>query len=118
MIAKIEPEKIDLRFPRPVLDGVYLTRFDIYETETEFIFRCRMPDVQLVEVHAGIANGELAIKGKVRFVPEEVSNQSTSKPLVFFRSFPISDQVLADQTTANFRDGVLTVQIPKKVQPD
>jgi HSP20 family protein len=116
MITKIEPEKTDLRFPRPVLDGVYLTRFDIYETETEFIFRCRMPGVQLVEVHAGIANGELAIKGKVRFIPEEV--QGASKPLVFFRSFPISDQVLADQTTANFRDGVLTVQIPKKVQPD
>lgn len=100
--------------PRPTMDGVYFTRFDIYETENEWIFRCRMPDTQLIQVECGMKNGELVIRGKVRFLPETINRQAESKLLCFFRSFPISGEVKADRVSTTFKEGVLTVRLPKQ----
>ena len=108
----VETERKEAGFPR-VLDGVYLTRFDTYETENELVFRSLMPDVRLVQVEAGIKNGELVIQGKVRFAPDTVLSQSVLKPLSFFRSFPMLQAVVADRISANFKKGRLTVHVPK-----
>jgi len=98
---------------RQALDGVYYTRFDTYETEDELVFRCPMPDVGLIQVEARPHNGNLIIQGKVRFETPAGSPQPPSKPHCFFRSFPVSREVVADRITAQFRDGVLTVRLPK-----
>ena len=113
----VEAQRKDAGTPRPVWDGVYFTRFDTYETESESVFRCRMPGVQMAKVEAGMENGQLIIKGEVRFSANGVSSRSNSKPLAFFRSFPISCEVIADRITANFQDGVLIVRVPKAGEP-
>jgi HSP20 family molecular chaperone IbpA len=111
--STVEIERKEGDFPRPVLDGVYLTRFDTYETEKEWIFRCRMPDVQLVQVKTVMHHGELVIFGKVRLGLEVMVPDTTSRPLCFYRSFPISGEGNIDQLSVNFKHGVLTVRLPK-----
>lgn len=101
----------EMSSPRPALDGVYFTRFNTYETEGELVFRCPMPDVQLIQVETRVRNAELIIQGKVRFDPE--ADLTLSKPHCFFRSFPVSRDVVADRISAHFKDGVLTVRLPK-----
>jgi len=109
----VEIERKETGIPRPTTEGVYFTRFDTYETENEWIFRCRMPGVQLVQVEAPMKNGELVIRGKVRFGLDLIGPQATSRPLCFFRSFPISGNVDIDQVSTSFKEGVLTVRLPK-----
>jgi HSP20 family molecular chaperone IbpA len=96
-----------------VSDGVYPTRFDIYETENEWIFRCKMPDVQLVQLETAMKCGELVIRGKVRSGLEAVLPRVNSRPHCFFRSFPISGAVNIERASATFKHGVLTIQLPK-----
>ena len=109
----VETEREEAGIPRPTMEGVYFTRFDIYESESEWIFRCRMPDTQLVQVDCGMKNGELVIRGKVRFLLGAIVPEADSRPLCFFRSFPISGEVKVDRISTNFREGVLTVRLPK-----
>jgi HSP20 family molecular chaperone IbpA len=108
----VEAERTEGDLPRPVLDGVYLTRFDTYETGDEWVFRSRMPNVQLVQVETIMHHGELVIFGKVR-LGLEVMPDTTSRPLCFYHSFPISGEGNIDKLSANFKNGVLTVQLPK-----
>jgi hypothetical protein len=88
----VEAERKEDDLPRPVLDGVYLTRFDTYETEDEWVFRCQMPNVQLVKVETIMHHGELVIFGKVRLCLEVMVPDTTSKPFCFYHSFPISGE--------------------------
>jgi HSP20 family molecular chaperone IbpA len=99
--------------PRLALEGVYFTRFDTYETQNELVFRSRIPDAELLQVETRMQNGELVIQGKVRLASDAATGQAHLKPLCFFRSFPISREVVVDGVSDNFKDGVLTVRLPK-----
>jgi HSP20 family protein len=105
--------RIEMDSPRQALDGIYYTRFDTYETEDELVFRCPMPWVRLIQVETRLDHGELIIQGKVRFETQESSPENPSKPYCFFRSFPIRQEVEVDRMTTFFKDGVLTVRLPK-----
>lgn len=109
----VEAERKEGDLPRLVLDGVYLTRFYTYETEDEWVFRCRMPNVQLVKVETIMHHGELVIFGKGRLCLEVMLSDPTSKPFCFYRSFPISGEGNIDQLSTNFKNGELTVRLPK-----
>jgi HSP20 family molecular chaperone IbpA len=100
-------------FPRLVPDSVYPTRFDIYETENEWIFRCKMPNVQLVQVETGMKRGQVIIRGKVRPGLVAAPAPTACRPLCFFRSFSIPGEVNIEQASANFKDGMLMVRLPK-----
>jgi HSP20 family molecular chaperone IbpA len=109
----LETGRKDESASRLALDGIYFTRFDTYETENDLMFRSRMPDAKLVQVETRLQNGELVIQGKVRLARDAASVRGHPKPLCFYRSFPISREVFADQVSDNFKDGVLTVRLPK-----
>jgi HSP20 family molecular chaperone IbpA len=111
--STVETGRKDEIASRLALDGVYFTRFDTYETENELVFRSRMPDAELVQVETRMQNGELVIQGKVRLAPDAASGRAHPKPLCFFRSFPVSREVLVDRVSDNFKDGILTVRLPK-----
>jgi HSP20 family molecular chaperone IbpA len=113
MTQEVETGWNETRSPNVGLDGVYFTRFDCYETEGELIFRCRMPDVQLIQVETCLRNGELMVQGKVLYEPGAGASRSPSKPLCFYHSFPVLHEVVVDRLSSNFKDGVLTIRLPK-----
>jgi HSP20 family protein len=102
-------------------DGRYYTpRVDIFESADEVVLQCDMPGVRPQEVDVRFEKGELSLYGKVqpRQAPAEYLDEEYGVG-DFYRSFAIAPEIDADKISAECRDGVLTVHLPKqeKVKP-
>lgn len=90
---------------------------DIFETENELVLKADLPDVDPREVGIQLENGTLTLKGERKF--EEQKNgkgfhrieRSYGK---FVRAFSLPDTVDGEKVKADYKNGVLTVKLPKK----
>jgi len=90
---------------------------DIYETENELVLKADLPDVKLDDIDVRVENETLTIKGERRFEQQENSKgfQRIERSYgTFVRSFSVPATVETDKVAADYRDGVLTVTLPKK----
>ncbi len=90
---------------------------DILETENELVLRADLPDVDMQDVSVEIENGTLSLKGERKFEKEEKSlgyHRLERSYGSFARYFSVPDTVEADKVKADYKDGVLTVTLPKK----
>jgi HSP20 family protein len=93
----------------------YTPNVDILETENELLVLADMPGSGAKEIDIRFEQGELTIHGKV---PRRQSENS--RFLVyeyglgdFYRTFQISEAIDAERIAAEYRDGVLTLHLPK-----
>ena len=101
------------RFP----SGQSWTRaVDVNETETEFFLSADMPGLDKKDVSVDIHDGVITIKGE-RDIDNEKSTDGyriRERQLGSFnRSFRLPDNVNEDKVAAKFKNGVLTVTLPK-----
>ena len=90
---------------------------DIFETENELVLKSDLPDIDPKEVGIQLENGTLTLKGERKF--EEQKNgkgfhrieRSYGK---FVRAFSLPDTVDGEKVKADYKNGVLTVTLPKK----
>ena len=98
-----------------VTPGICFTpRVDIMETEEESLLLADLPGVKPEEVDVRFDNGELIIDG--RCAPRhEGANYLLSEYGVgdFYRAFSISEHIDWQRISAELKDGVLTVHLPK-----
>jgi len=102
--------------PEATRDGIYFTpRVDIYESADEVVLQCDMPGVRPQDLELRFEKGELSLYGKVqpRRVPAVYLDEEYGVG-DFQRSFSIGPEVDADQISAECRDGVLTIHLPKQ----
>ncbi len=90
---------------------------DIYETENELVLKADVPDVDPKTVGIQLENGTLTLKGERRF--EEQKNGKGFHRIErsygsFVRAFSLPDTVEPDKVKADYKNGVLTVTLPKK----
>ena len=90
---------------------------DIYETEDELILKADLPDVKLEDIEVRVENQTLTLKGERKF--EEDPNVRGYHRIersygTFTRSFTVPPTVDPDRVSAEFKNGVLTVRLPKK----
>lgn len=78
-------------------------RVDILETPQEFLLVSDMPGVQPNDVDLSFEKGELTLRGR----------RGGSRAAEFQRTFTVSDTVAADKISAEVKNGVLTVHLPK-----
>lgn len=97
-------------------EGVYYTPLvDIAETNDAFIFEADMPGVKAEDMDVNFENGTLTLRGKVQ------SRQPDEQPYIwqdysvghFYRSFSIDTPVNPDAITAELKNGVLRLTVPK-----
>jgi HSP20 family molecular chaperone IbpA len=105
--------------PETTRGGIHYTpRVDIYETADEVVLLCDMPGVKPPDLDVRFERGELSLYGKVepRQAPADYEEYGIGD---FYRSFTIGPEVDAAKISAECRDGVLTVHLPKqeKVKP-
>ncbi len=95
--------------------GVFFTpRVDIVETDAELTLFAEVPGVRPDEVELRYEKGELLLHGRVK-------PRSDSRSLLlqeyeegdFFRAFTIHESIDAGRITAECKNGVLTVHLPK-----
>jgi HSP20 family protein len=101
--------------PESTRGGTYYTpRVDIYETADEVVLMCDLPGVKPQDLDVQYVKGELSLSGKVqrRQVPAEYSCQEYGVG-DFYRSFTIAPDIDAAKISADSRDGVLNIHLPK-----
>jgi HSP20 family protein len=107
-------QRTDLDKPEVTPGLCYTPRVDIMETEEESLLLADLPGVKPEDVDVRFDNGELIIDG--RCAPRhEGANYLLSEYGVgdFYRAFSICEHVDWLKISAELKDGVLTVHLPK-----
>ena len=97
---------------RPWTPGV-----DIFEGENELVLKADVPGIDLKDIDIRLENGTLTIKGERKFDGESNGRGYHRMERVygaFARSFALPDTVETDKVRADYKDGVLTITVPKK----
>jgi HSP20 family protein len=92
---------------------------DITEDNNEYVIKAELPDVKKEDVKVTVENGVLMISGERKFEKEEKEKKYHRIERAygsFVRSFTLPDDTDAAKVKAEFKDGVLTVHLPKSEQ--
>jgi len=93
----------------------YVPTADIFETEDALTVVLEMPGVSKDHVDVSVESGVLTIEGRIDFQKYEglqpVYGEYNVGP--YRRSFRISSQIDQNRITAEMRDGVITLTLPK-----
>src|ERR1700722_304497 len=90
---------------------------DIYETPNELVVKADLPDVDEKEIDVRVENNLLTIRGERKFeksVSEESYLRVERTYGAFSRSFSLPNTVNAEAIGAEYKNGVLTVNLPKR----
>jgi HSP20 family protein len=89
---------------------------DIYETEDSYVLTAELPGVDQPDVKIEVAGSELTMRGERRYQPpctEENYHRLETARGKFLRTFSLPEKVNSEAITANLKDGVLEVRLPK-----
>ncbi|HEY3936556.1 MAG TPA: Hsp20/alpha crystallin family protein [Bryobacteraceae bacterium] len=91
---------------------------DIYETENELVLKADVPEVDPKNVGIQLENGTLTLKGERKFEQEQKNGKGFHRIEraygSFVRAFSLPETVDAEKVKADYKNGVLTVTVPKK----
>ena len=90
---------------------------DIYETENELVLKADLPDVNLEDIEVRVENQTLTLKGERKFEKDDSVrgyHRIERSYGEFTRSFTVPATVDPERVGAEFKNGVLTVKLPKK----
>ena len=90
---------------------------DIFENENELVLKADLPEVDPKNVGIEMENGTLTLKGERRF--EDNKNGKAFHRIErgygsFVRAFTLPETVDAEKVKADYKNGVLTITLPKK----
>ena len=93
----------------------FLPNTDIFETEDGLTLVLEMPGVDRENIDLNVENGVLTVEGRIDFKKYEGLQPVYSEYNVgpYRRSFRISGIIDQDKITAELRDGVITLVLPK-----
>jgi len=97
---------------RPWTPGV-----DILESENDLVLKADVPGVDPKNIDISMENGTLTLKGERKFENSETHqgyHRIERSYGSFARSFALPDTVDVEKVKADFKNGVLTVTLPKK----
>jgi HSP20 family protein len=90
---------------------------DILETEDALKLRADLPGVDMNAIDVRLENGTLTLKGERKFENEEKGkgyHRIERAYGSFARSFTLPESMDVEKVKADYKNGVLTVTVPKK----
>jgi HSP20 family protein len=96
--------------------GMITPRLDLHETETEIVVTAELPGMEEKDVEVVLGDNVLTIKGdkKVEHEEKEKGYAYSERSFGSFeRRIPIDTEIVSDKVDAVFKNGVLTVTLPK-----
>lgn len=101
----------------------WIPAVDIIEKKDNYLLKVELPEVKKEDVKVNLDNGVLTISGERRLELEEGEEGSPQHRLErvygsFSRSFTLPAEADAEAIDATYRDGMLTLMIPKSAQPE
>ena len=92
---------------------------DIYETENELVLKADLPDINEKDLDIRVENNMLTIRGERKFeekVKEDNYLRIERTYGSFSRSFSLPNSVNSEAIKAEYKNGVLTVELPKRAE--
>jgi HSP20 family protein len=90
---------------------------DIYENENDIVLKAELPGIDPKDVEVKVEDNTLYLKGERKF-EKEVKNESYHRVErsygSFARSFSLPNSISTDKVKAEFKDGLLTLTLPKR----
>ncbi len=95
------------------LHSYLIPAVDIYETEEAMVLVADLPGLPRESVGIHVEKGVLTIEGQVdeKGEGEVIYREFSSKP--YYRQFRIPDSVDSQKAVADFKNGVLTLTLPR-----
>ncbi len=93
---------------------------DIRETENELVFKADVPDMELKDIDLQLENGTLTLRGSRKFESANGDKKEGGWHRVersygsFERVFSLPETVNAEAVKADYKNGTLTITLPKK----
>jgi HSP20 family protein len=92
---------------------------DITEDEKEYLIKAELPEMKKENVRLTVEDDVLAISGERKFEKEEKNKKYHRVERAygsFVRSFSLPEDADGSKVTADFKDGMLHMHVPKSVQ--
>ncbi|HKS81915.1 MAG TPA: Hsp20/alpha crystallin family protein [Candidatus Acidoferrales bacterium] len=92
---------------------------DIFETENELVIKADLPEISEKDLDVRVENNTLTIHGERKFEQKvkEGSYLRTERSYgSFSRSFSLPNTVNTDAIKAEYKNGVLTIELPKRAE--
>jgi len=92
---------------------------DIYETENELVLKADLPDIDEKDLDVRVENNMLTIRGERKFeekVKEDNYLRIERSYGSFSRSFSLPTTINSEAIKAQYTNGVLTVELPKRAE--
>ena len=90
---------------------------DIFETDNELVVKADIPDMKFEDIDVHIENGTLTLKGERKFESDKTEggwHRVERSYGTFERAFTLPDTVNPEGVKADYKNGALTVTLPKK----
>ena len=91
---------------------------DIYETDKELVLKMELPEMKKEDVHVTVESNVLTIRGERKFdekLERENFHRIERHYGEFLRTFTLPTFVDGNKIFADFKDGLLTVTLPKNI---
>jgi HSP20 family protein len=92
---------------------------DIYETENELVVKADLPEVNEKDLDVRVESNMLTIRGERKFenkVEQEDYLRVERTYGAFSRSFSLPNTVNSEAIKADYKNGVLTITLPKRAE--
>src|SRR5207247_6706621 len=100
----------------PVSTMAWNPSVDIFENDNEVVIKAELPGMNAKDIEVKLENNVLMLKGERRFekeTKEENYHRVEREYGTFSRSFALPSAVNGDKVTAEYKDGVLKIVLPK-----
>jgi HSP20 family protein len=90
---------------------------DIFETEDALTLKADLPEVKIEDIDVRVENQTLTLRGQRKFAKEENIkgyHRIERSYGEFVRSFAVPSTVDTEKVQADYKNGVLTIALPKK----
>ncbi len=97
--------------------GTWHPSVDVYETENSYVLKAELPGINKEDIKIDINNNALTLQGEKKFeekVEKDKYVRIERRYGSFSRAFTLSEKMDKENITANYKDGVLEVTLPKK----
>lgn len=99
------------------LSGRWAPAVDIYESPEALFLKAELPDVKREDIHITVENGLLTLSGERKAdseVRQEQYHRVERSYGPFSRSFSLPTSVDGSNASAEYKNGVLTVRLPRR----
>jgi HSP20 family protein len=96
--------------------GLWFPSVDMFDKDDKVVIKAELPGLEKKDINLEVKNGVLTLRGERKYdneVKEENFHRRELSYGKFIRSFTLPAEVDPDKITAEFKNGLLTVEVPK-----